>query len=165
MNWQELKETVYYWDGSWRDIYIFGTTREDWEKWVEYVNDNYKIDWYNGKTNKDESKIDFSVISDYWDGNPDLGSTANLYVGNLQINAHFFDSGEIENDIDPREFNNVEDHEKLIKYLTDLSKILSKQVILTPENEHETILLTVNGDQLAYSTNIDLSEWQVRTRK
>jgi hypothetical protein len=107
------------------------------------VNENYRIDWYNGKTDKHENKVDFSVIEELWNGNDDFRSTANVYIGDIQINNHFFDIAEIENDIDPREFNSIEDHNKLVKYMSELSSILDKEVILTPENEQETVLMKV----------------------
>lgn len=55
MNWKDLKDKIYYWDGSWRDIYVQESTRDDWENWINLVNANYKIDWYNGKTERDEN--------------------------------------------------------------------------------------------------------------
>ncbi len=83
----------------------------------------------------------------------------------MQINAHFFSESEIENNIDPREFNSIEDHNKLIKYMTELSVILDKEIILTPENEHETTLLKVLKDKIDYSDNIDPKAWKLRTRQ
>jgi hypothetical protein len=89
MNWNQLKNKIYAWDGGWLDIYVHDTSSKDWEKWTQLVNQNFKIDWYNGKTEKDESKIDFSVILDYWGGNHDLCSTAKVFIGNnIQVNGH-----------------------------------------------------------------------------
>jgi hypothetical protein len=164
MNWTELKNKIYYWDGSWRDIYVLGTLRPDWKKWVDYVNQNYTIDWFNGKTDKDERNIDFNVIEEFWNGDHDLCSTAKVFIDKIQINAHFFDDTEMENDIDPREFNSIEDHDKLIKYMTDISILLDKEVILTPENEHETVLIKVNKDNVDFSHDIEPSKWKLRTR-
>lgn len=108
MNWTDLKNKIYYWDGSWRDIYVLQTNRGDWKKWSEYVNKNYRIDWFNSKSYKDENLIDFNVIEEFWSGNRDLCSTAKIFIGKIQINAHFFDEAEMENDIDPREFNLIQ---------------------------------------------------------
>jgi hypothetical protein len=143
MNWTELKNNIYYIDGSLRDIYILNTNKQDWEKWVNYVNENYRVDSYNGKEDKKENTINFSVIKEKWNGTSDFLSTATVYIDSIQINAHFFTDTEIENDIDPREFNSLEDHNRLIKYMTDLSTLLDKDVILTPENDQETILIKV----------------------
>ena len=155
MNWEELKEKIYYWDGSWRDIYIKNTTKADWKKWTDFVNQNYRIEWFNERTGQVETKIDFDVILEYWDGNENLCSTANVFIDKIQINAHFFISEEIENDIDPREIITIEDHYKIVNYMTELSVLLGKTVILTPENEpmistpeNSAVLLEVQGDKL-----------------
>ena len=164
MNWNELKNKVYHWDCSWRDIYVLQTTKLDWKKWVEYVNRNHRIEWYNGKKECVENTIDFEVIEEFWNGNHDLCSTANVFVDKIQINAHFFNESEFENDIDPREFNSEEDHKKLCNYMSDLSKLLDKEVILTPENDHKTILFKVNKDRIEISNDIDPSAWELITR-
>ena len=87
-----------------------------------------------------------------------------MFIDKIQINAHFFDDTEMENDIDPREFNSIEDHNKLLKYMSDISNLLDKEVILTPENEHETILFKVNKDDIEFSENIDPTKWKLGTR-
>ncbi len=145
MNWFRLKENVYYTDGTLRDICVKLTTRVDWKIWVDYINENYRVIWYNSKTLKEENQIDFQIVEDYWNGNEDSLSTAKIFIDKLQINAHFFDDSEIENDIDPKEFNAIEDHEKLIKFMFDLSHLLNKDVYLTPENEHDIILFKVSN--------------------
>ena len=153
MNWEEIKNKIYVWDGSWLDIYVQDTTRADWEKWAQYVNREFKIDWYNGKTEKDESKIDFNVIREFWDGNHDLSSTVKVFIDNIQVNAHFFDETEIENDIDPREFNSIEDHIKLIEYLKGISNTLQKEVTVTPENCPEVILMKIKDESVEIRTD------------
>ena len=46
----------------------------------------------------------------------------------------------------------MEDHQKLIKYLKEISNNLGKPVILTPENMSDVILIEVNGDQVILNT-------------
>lgn len=150
MNWTDLKSSIYYWDGSWRDIYIRRTNITDWKKWVDHVNNYYLLDCYNGKTKTHENQIDFKVIEEFWSGEHDLCSSAKIFIEKVQINVHFFDSTEMENDIDPREFNSIDDHNKLVKYMADISKLLNKTLILTPENEQETILFKVDGDKIEF---------------
>lgn len=142
--WDELKDQIYYWDGSWRDLYILNTNKEDWIKWIKYVNQHYIVNWYNGKTGIEENQINYDVIKEYFDREHDLCSTAKIFIDKIQINCHFFSESEIENDIDPREINSLKDHEHVLKYMTDLSTILNKEVILTPESEPEVILMNVN---------------------
>ena len=156
MNWTDLKNNIYYWDGSWRDIYILQTSLEDNLKWSDYVNTNYRIEWFNGLTQADESKVNFDVIKEFWNGNHDLCSTAKVFIDNIQINNHFFVDTEIENDIDPGEINSIENHDKEIKYMTDLSFLLDKHVILTPENAPEIVLIKVSKNNIEFSENINL---------
>jgi hypothetical protein len=164
MEWDYLKENLYHWDGSWRDIYIKDTSKDDWEKWISFVNEYYRIEWYNPITDILETKIDFKVIKDIFEGNSEYVTTANVFIEDIQINAHFFTANEIENDIDPREFNSKDDHFKLMNYLKAISKLLRKQVILTPENSNEIILLTVNLDEIVISNDISPGSWPINIR-
>ena len=88
--WEKLESTIYYCDGSFRDIYIFNTNETDWEKFVTHVNNTYTINWHNIYTNKEDSKIDYSVVREILRGNSEFVSTAGIFIDNLQINAHFF---------------------------------------------------------------------------
>lgn len=165
MNWKILKETIYYWDGSWRDIYVFDVVEEDWIKWIDYINSIYRITWYNGKTDKTETKVDFTVIKAYWAGNEAFISTANVFLDQIQINTHFFEETEFESDIDPREFNSIEDHYRLIGYLKELSQLIEKPVYVTPENAPEKKLITVDKKDVKVDTDTDPGDWPVRIKK
>lgn len=84
-------------------------------------------------------------------GDSDLYSTASIFIGKIQVNAHFLVENEFENDISPKEFNTLEDHHKLVNYLTDLSKLLGKAVSITPENQHDINLVEVLGTTINYT--------------
>lgn len=150
MNWTQLKKEIYYCDGSLRDIYVFQTNLEDNEKWTNLVNQLYSVKWFNGLTQTEEQKIDIQVIRGYLKGEHSLCSSANVYIDKIQINNHFFIDNQIENDISPTEINNIDDHEKIINYMSVISVLLDKPVILTPENEQETILIRVTKDKIEY---------------
>ena len=165
LDWTYLKENVYFWDGSWRDIYVQNISAADWVNWTEFVNNNYRIEWHNGKTEKNEPKINFDVILQFWKGEHELCSTAKIFVDDIQINAHFFTDEEIENDIDPREFKNIEDHKNLMGYIISISKLLKRPVIITPENCPEIILIKVNGQQIEITKEVDPPKWPIRIKK
>ncbi|MGN7783523.1 hypothetical protein ACTJIJ_03315 [Niabella sp. 22666] len=150
MNWTELKDKVYYCDGSLRDIYVLKTNIEDNKKWVDFVNEHYVIEWFNGLTQTNERQIDFEVVEGYLNGDHDLCSSASILLGKIRINNHFYGDAEIENDIDPREINSMEDHESIIKYMINLSQILGKPVILTPENDPAIQLIRVLNNKIEY---------------
>lgn len=161
MSWAFLKENVYFWDGSWRDIYIQNINSSDWAKYIEFVNQKYPIKWYNEKTELEHSKIDFEPIRRFWEGDRELCSTAKIFLDDLQVNCHFFDKSEIENDIDPREFNTMEHHDKLMKYLTEVSNLLKKPVIITPENFAEIVLIRIDGNEVYLEAKTNPPKWGI----
>lgn len=148
MDWQELKDKIYYGDGSLRDIYIHNTTKKDWQLWADFVNTTYKTSFHIYETEVRENKVDLSKIFDYWNGVHEYCSTATVYVDNIQVNAHFFTEEEIENDIAPSQINSIADHNKLLDYMKNLSKILNKPVTLTPENQANFVLIFVDIDDI-----------------
>lgn len=148
MNWQDIKNNVYFLDGSYRDIYILNTTKEDWKVWADFVNSNYKTSFFIHETQIREEKIDMNKVLDYWNGKFNNCSTASVFLGNIIVNAHFFDDEQIENDITPTEINSIEDHNRLIRYMTELSNVLQKNVFLTPENEPEIVLISVKNNNV-----------------
>ena len=137
MEWEILKKKIYYFDGAWLDIYVLNASQEDWEKWAEYVNDKYEISFYNYQTDSYESKIAIPVITDYWNfrnDSSDMAADAIIKLGTIDIKCHFFDDTQIENDFDPGDVQCIADHEKLIDYMLNISKLLGKTVIMAPEN-------------------------------
>ena len=71
-------------------------------------------------------------------------SEASVFIDNILVKSYFFTDEEIENDITPSEINSIDDYCKLIEYMSNISKILNKRVILTPENSPEIELVAVN---------------------
>ena len=64
MYWAELKDKIYYCDGTLRNLYIFDTNIDDLKKWTVFVNKNYKIKWFNQQTQKNENQINFEVLQE-----------------------------------------------------------------------------------------------------
>lgn len=165
MNWEEIHKTIYYWDGSWRDIYLFNSSRQEWTLLLQLLNSDYEIEWHNPKTDETCSKIDVEQIAEFWDGNDELISTAKIFLDDLQINFHFFTEEEIEADLDPREFKKQEDHQKLLGFLSNISKHLNKEVFVIPENAPEYKLIRVNQETIDYDLSNNPSEWPVRIKE
>lgn len=65
-DWRTLKNKIYFEDGSLRDIYVFGTDIHDWRKWADLVNEKYKVEFYDAKTELTKDKIDFGTIEECW---------------------------------------------------------------------------------------------------
>jgi hypothetical protein len=148
MDWTTLKDTIYGFDGSWLDIYVLDTTQKDWKKWVDIVNEQYSVSFYNGQTEKTETKIDFQAVLNKWSGKTDLINGATIKLDGVDINCHFFSDQEIENDIDPRQVKTIDDHNKLMDYLGTVSAALNKRVILTQENLQEFVLIECENGKI-----------------
>ena len=125
--WEKIKERIYFADGSLRDIYINNITEEQWGIWINYVNNNYNVEWNN------KNKIDFDIIKQNWKENNNPG-LAKIFIGNIQINCHFF--CDFENDIDPNEVQYINDHNSIIKYMKNISELFNTAVFLSVENAH-----------------------------
>jgi hypothetical protein len=141
MNWQQLRDKLYYLDGSLRDIYVPCTTRYDWILWANYVNSKYKTSFYTYETEIREEKINADQVFQIWDGRHDNLSEASIFIDNILVKNYFFTDEAIENDVTPSQINSIDDHCKLIEYMSNISKILNKKVILTPENSPEIELV------------------------
>lgn len=146
MNWDNIKDEIYFEDGSLRDIYVLNTTRDDWYRWIGYVNSNYPITFYNHNLGEgiEFDQIDSQAITDWWDGKSDCSCTAHVRIREAYLSVHFFSEDEIESDISPKEFNSLEQHLALLKYLQEVSQLLNKEVILTDENSSENVLYRTN---------------------
>jgi len=144
MDWQKLEENIYYLDGSLRDIYIHGTTKDDWFVWSNFVNENYKTLFFNSENKEIEDKIDVTKAFEYLEYPDKSRCHASIFIDDIQVQAYFFAEEEIENDIMPTEIKSIDDHIKLVDYMIKLSHLLNKKVILTPENTPEIALITVN---------------------
>ena len=151
MTWEELRNSVYEIDGSWRDIYVLNTTKEDWLKWADYVNNNYPVIWIDAELEESLTfdKIDLQTVVRHFDGRQ-FNSSAKVLVNGIGVNAHFFTEEEIENDIDPSFIRSITDHDNLMNYMKAVSILLNKEVILTGENCSDYAMLKVNGSHIKF---------------
>jgi hypothetical protein len=154
LSWEDVKKYIYTPDGSLPDIWVLDTTREDWHKWVDFVNANYKV-IFRDAYEQEHDKIDLAAVLQCWDDNQiDGWPFASIHVGETQVNCFFRIEDEIDGDIDPKQFNQPDDHLQLIQYLISISNLLRKQVVMVCEgtrfgknNQFDPEpILTVNQD-------------------
>lgn len=148
MTWSELKERVYFVDGSLRDIYVLDINHDDLEKWSQYVNTNHVVEFYDSRVGLTVDNVSFHAVLQTWTEKERESVMTTIRIGAITINCFFFDQNEIENDIDPKEFNSIQEHDSLVAYMKDVSKLLNKEVILTHENAKEAILIKVKGEEV-----------------
>lgn len=135
-NWKEIK-WIFEPDGSLRDIYVKNVTIEDWKILIDYLNASYIIKYGSANDNKIANKADKDyLIKLLTNGAGEMElKTVSIIIENIIINTHFFTIDVIEFDIEPREINSETNYEKLIGFMNKISRILTKPLILTGENQ------------------------------
>ena len=140
MQWKQCKK-VFDFDGSWRDIYVLNANRNDWNKLLKsLLNSTYEtIFWIDGEVTKPIKTIQEALgIRNY------ASPLMHINASKLHIACHFFTDEEIEFDIDPREVNNQQNINEVIRFMFFLGNLLQKKVILTPENISSLIMIEFN---------------------
>jgi len=89
MNWQTIKDKIYYGDGTLRDIYVLNISKEDWAKWIQFVNQNCRVEYYNVQTKKIEDAIDRNLVFDFWDGKTDLLNNVTIQLDTIPVKCYF----------------------------------------------------------------------------
>ncbi len=154
MDWKILSDKVYFLDGSLRDIYVGNINTNDWETWIDFINDNYPIEFTFEGASEVLKRIDKNVIRSRWNSKEKIALNCAIRVGNIIVKCYFFDQDEIENDIAPKEIKTIEDHNNLMLYLKNVSELLDKPVNLCEEGsgEDRKKLIVVDGENISLTT-------------
>jgi hypothetical protein len=140
LDWTTL-QSLFTWDGSYRDLYIFATDIHDWQRLID------------GLRTRD-MQLTFSLDGVVQPLPPSLQAVfaareyaspfLSIVLDHIQINCHFFGAGQIEFDIDPREITDTVALSNLLTFMDAVGSILQKEVRLTPENLADVVLLRYN---------------------
>ena len=120
-------------DGSLRDIYIKDVDLSDWQVFIDFIRCidaalNYFVE---GELTELPSSIAEVVVSQ------DHPYLLTIGLNGVTVNCHFFLSEEIELDIDPGEVDNEGKANIVFGFMSNVGRVLNKEVILTPENAEE----------------------------
>jgi len=118
-------------DGSWRDIYVFGTSSADWTRLLRGLSQSSYALLYTRGGAQMEVPLEAGAAFPLAGGCDRL---LRINVAGVQVNTHFFEESEIEFDIDPREVTGQRRFDELIGFMCWLAELLGKDVVLTPEN-------------------------------
>lgn len=128
-------------DGSMRDIYVFNTTVEDWQVVLDSIMQSALTVLYYREgelTPLPERAIDAFPK----DGRADR--RLSVVTEGTTLNCHFFNSSEIEFDLDPREVTGQTRLDTLMAFMHRLSDACGKPAVMTVENFREAIIFRVN---------------------
>jgi hypothetical protein len=124
-------------DGALRDIYILGTTIDDWQAvWTFLCGEGERLAFtVDGIAQEPPDAID-----DIFARRGETGCLAAYRLGGQVLNCHFFDIGEIEFDLSPRDVDGPEAVDTLVQFMGALGRVTAKPVILTMENSREAVI-------------------------
>jgi len=137
------------------DIYIFGTTENDWNKILDYLYSSHKyeneffIDLQPSPISIDVKSI-FDLVSNY-------SVLLRVDKRELQLSCHFFIVEEIEFDIDHRAINSDNRLNRLLDFIHDIGNLLQKRVVMTPESAPDIHYLLF--DPQTQTDTWSLPEW------
>ncbi len=153
MEFEQIKKSIYYTDnGIFRNIYSCNLKLNDWNKWIDVVNSNFKLDFKSYKTNESKDKIVFEDIKKFWDGIDLDGFMASIFINDFQINCFFNGINDFEADIDALEILNEDQHKSIINFMIITSKCFDKSVFLEHDftDSEEKRILEVKSDYIKY---------------
>jgi len=133
-------------DGSFRDVYVFGTSEADWASLLRVARRHHATYRFEGAEAALPSPG--AIFA-----NREGGHLLQIELAGVQINCHFFVQDEIELDIDPRQVVDESRHEMVLMFLEELALEIQKPLVLTPENAPETPCLTFNPKAGAWTVH------------
>jgi hypothetical protein len=150
ITWEELKEHIYFENGSLRDIYIKGMGAGEWKSWADFVNSKYPTNFTVGEL--DLKRIDFEKVKSYWADSDGEYPTVTFFIGHIEVRGYFWDKEELENDFKPSDIGSMAAHLLLVAYLTEVSKLLNKSIELTEEkySEDSEVLMVITGGKIDF---------------
>ena len=136
IDWEICKQD-FNWDGSWRDIYVFDTTIEDWQQLLDFLRKEYKVQY---SVDGEERDLPFSV-SDIFSATQQACIFIKFQVSIILFSGHFFSQDTIEFDIDPCEVTSQIDLDIILDFMQRISFLINKSIVLTPENAREYTII------------------------
>lgn len=130
-------------DGSLRDVYVRGVSIADWSALIQLA----KSYGYSYSNNGEPAA---SPNAEEIFAHQELGHVLTIKVGTISVCCHFFDCGEIELDVDPREVKGPHEHDVFLEFIERLGQAVGKVVFVTPENLAEKPIISYDSQHNAW---------------
>lgn len=132
-------------DGSWRDIFVLGTTTTHWEQMLRLVRDRKTIRHTFSRSGR-PVPIPDELDDGCWMNEHGDGAFLTVDLDGLVLRCHFFAVEEIQLDYNPSEITESRFHE-LIDFMESLGRRLQREVRLTPEDTPEQTILRYDPER------------------
>jgi hypothetical protein len=138
--WETVRDEFAF-DGSWRDIYVFGTTIADWQRMLGAIRSaGYRLTYFR----TDQPTEMPSKVEDAFPLPDECDRRLSVCIGDVLANCYFFTVEEIEFDIDPREVKGQQELNALFGFMRCLAHGTEREVVLTAENMREIVIFRVS---------------------
>jgi hypothetical protein len=142
-------QRVFYIDGSLRDIYVVGTSEQDWQALLTYLRVSpYPLEYLLDDEVRPLPDHAVDILSIRDEHSPLL----RVDQQRLGLNCHFFIPEEIELDLDPKDFQTAQQVSYLLDFMRTIGRVVNKPIILTGEND-------VQGPLFRYDPATNEDSW------
>jgi hypothetical protein len=155
MNWDDVRQD-FDWDGSLRDIYVLDVGLSGWRglwrllKQATAWRITYQVDG-NSVGLPDDVEVPLRL-------RPNAAALVSVFLGNVRFNSHFFDDGDIEFDLDPREVTDQTALDAVLTFMREVGQATSANVLLTPENMPAVPMIRYDSTTNTFS-HIPPADW------
>lgn len=129
-------------DGSLRDIYAFNTTVDDWNRLLTLAPSLGEIAYF---CDGEEATLPTTANSIFED--VDHAHLLRIDLGGPVINTHFFQTDEIELDLDPCEVASQADLDLVLNFCASIGREIKRDIRITPEALPEIVYLCYVSNQ------------------
>lgn len=150
VDWDFLIDHFYCESNTLPDIIIENCNNSDWIKFINFTNNNYKVKFKLNEGYLISEKINFSEINRFWNGYSENGCMASVFIDQIQLNIFFNSQDVIDHDFDTNQINNLDDHNKLMNYLKEISHLLKKEISIYAEGTEEILLAKISKSKVTY---------------
>jgi hypothetical protein len=163
LDWSELRK-AFIDDGSLRELVVWDTDEEIWQRAVRYVRDIERLGqaaatWKPTPLPSASAALTLAAAG--------TSVSLSITIDGLLINTFFWDPSEIEFDLDPRAVSTAEKALVVLGFMAGMARAVGRPTHLTPESAHDKPWLTFDPIGGAWSF-VDLSDdepgpWQPLT--
>lgn len=125
-------------DGSLRDIYVLDTTLEHWDLMLKYVRTAGLIAAFTCGLEPTTPPATAAEIFAQLEDPEHASFLLSLDVAGVQLNCHFFQTDEIEFDLDPREVTDERRYDALLAFMVGIGQATGNRVVLSGESSSGT---------------------------
>jgi hypothetical protein len=127
----ELRKTWAADEGAYRDIYVPGTTAEDWQRALDAVTAR----WPSTYSEDGESAVMPRDVGTILSRRSERSTLLRIHLHNhLDFDVHFFGADEIEFTFDPAEVTDDEDVGRILEFVLHLGRTVGRTVHMTVES-------------------------------